>query len=140
MKIIPAVHPFRRVLRRSRALQLALITLFWAVGSGIAAITSLPVPGGIIGLFLLLAALKLRLLRLPDVRRGADWFMAEMLLFFIPAMPAVIDHPEFLGWLGLKIAAVLVLGTLVVMLATAFACEACHRWLQRRQARQDGAA
>jgi len=110
------------------------------MGTGVAAITSLPVPGGIIGLFLLLLALRVRLLRLPDVRRGADWFMAEMLLFFIPAMPAVIDHPEFLGPLGLKIAAVLMIGTLVVMLATAFACEACHRWLLRRAARGGGAA
>ena len=117
-------------------MQLLLITLFWGLGSGIAALSGLPVPGGIWGLFLLLGCLAADWLRLPDVARGADWFLAEMLLFFIPAMPAVIDHPEFLGSLGLKLALILVLGTLVTMLVTAFACEACHRMLERRRGKR----
>lgn len=132
MNVRRIVIPCRRRLRQSRVLQLCFISVFWILGSGVAALTGGPVPGGIWGLFLLLICLSFGWLQLGAVRRGADWFLAEMLLFFIPAMPAVIDHPEFLGSLGFKIALILILGTLSVMLATAFACEACHRFLARR--------
>lgn len=132
MNVRRIVIPCRRRLRQSRVLQLCFISVFWMLGSGVAALSGWPVPGGIWGLFILLGCLAAGIVRLADVRRGADWFLAEMLLFFIPAMPAVIDHPEFLGSLGFKIALILILGTLSVMLATAFACEACHRFLERR--------
>ena len=86
-------------------------------------ITQLPVPGSVIGLFLLFLLLMTGGMNLLTVRRGAQWYLAEMLLFFIPAVLAVLDHHEFFGLLGLKILAVILLGTFVVMVATALAVE-----------------
>jgi holin-like protein len=50
-----------------------------------------------------------------------------MLLFFVPAVLAVMDHREFLGLLGLKILSVILLGTVVVMSVTALVVDLGYR-------------
>jgi holin-like protein len=110
---------FRRALHRSRILQIGLLCVFWLAGEMLARLTGLPVPGGIFGMFFVLALLASRRLSPASMRRGSHWFLAEMLLFFIPAVPAVLDHREFLGLLGLKVLAVICCGTAVVMCVTA---------------------
>ena len=54
--------------------------------------------------------------------------LTDMLVFFVPAVPAVLDHPEFLGWLGVKIVAVIAMGTIIVMAITAMTVELACRW------------
>ncbi|WP_052435271.1 CidA/LrgA family protein [Sulfurospirillum cavolei] len=39
--------------------------------------------------------------------------------FFIPAVPAVLNHQEFFGWTGLKILAIIIVGTMIVIIGTA---------------------
>jgi holin-like protein len=121
----------RRVLHSSRLLQIGLLLAFWLAGEIVVRYTGLPVPAGIVGMFLVLALLVSRRLSPASMRRGANWFLAEMLLFFIPAVPAVLDHREFLGWLGLKILIVILIGTLTVMMTTALTVDLCYRWMSR---------
>lgn len=125
----------RRSLHSSRIGQIILIALFWAAGEAVAHLTGLPVPGGAIGMLFVLALLASGRLSLLSMRRGAQWFLAEMLLFFIPAVLAVLDHREFLGILGLKILAVIVIGTVSVMCATALAVDLGFRIVAHREAR-----
>ncbi len=75
-----------------------------------------------------MALLASRRISLFSMRRGAEWFLADMLLFFIPAVLAVLGHRELLGLLGLKILAVICIGTLTVMTVTAFTVDLCYRW------------
>lgn len=117
----------RRVCRRQRPLQIALLLGFWLVGEVIARAANLAVPGSLIGLLLVLVLLASKRLSVRTLRKGADWFIAEMLLFFIPAVLAVLDHPELAGLAGLKILAVICLGTVIVMTVTAGAIELCFR-------------
>ena len=117
----------RRHLRQSRMLQIVLLCLFWLAGETAMRLSGLPVPGGIAGMFLALGLLASRSLSLGCMRRGANWFLAEMLLFFIPAVLAVLDHREFLGLLGLKVLAVILLGTVIVMSVTALSVDLCCR-------------
>jgi holin-like protein len=112
-------------------LQIGLLLAFWLAAELLVLGTDLPIPAGIVGMFLVLALLASRLLRLGSMRRGASCFLAEMLLFFIPAVPAVLDHPEFIGWLGLKVMAVILLGTAAVMATTAMTIDLCGRWISR---------
>jgi holin-like protein len=119
---------FRRLIHRSRLLQIGLVLAFWFAGEAVVRLTGLPVPGGIVGMLMVLALLSSRRLSRFSMRRGAEWFLAEMLLFFVPAIPAVLDHREFLGLLGLKILMVIVVGTLAVMAVTAVTVDLCCRW------------
>jgi holin-like protein len=118
---------WRRQLRQRRMPQILLILGFWLLGQALADWCRLPVPGGILGMLLVLALLASGWIHAGSLRRGANWFLAEMLLFFIPAVAAVREHPEFLGMLGAKLLAAIVAGTLVVMLATALSVELCFR-------------
>ncbi len=118
---------FRRLLRGSRVLQGVAIVAFWGAGEALVRLTHAPFPGAIAGLLLLLALLALRLVDARDVERGAGFFLGEMLLFFVPAVVAVADHPEWLGPLGVKLLVAIVAGTLVVMLVTGLVVEACAR-------------
>lgn len=131
----PQVHSrLRARLRLSTPFQIGFLVLLWALGAGVARFLGLPVPGGVLGLFALLALLATGGLRPGTLRKGARWLMAEMLLFFVPAVLALLDHREFLGLLGLKILAVIGVGTLSVMVSTALVLEACHRWGARHAA------
>ena len=118
----------RRCFRSSRLLQIGLILGLWMAGEGIVRVTHLPIPGGIVAMAIILVLLASGQLRLGSVRRGAEWFLAQMLLFFVPAVLAVLDHREFLGWVGLKVFAVILVGTILVMAVTALAVDLCCRW------------
>lgn len=63
-----------------------------------------------------------------SIESGARLLLGEMLLFFTPPLMAVLNHPELLGWTGLKLAVIIVLGTLGVMLAVAAVVERAIRW------------
>jgi holin-like protein len=117
-----------RRFRSSRLLQILLLLGFWLLGELVCRGLRLPVPGAIVGLFLLIALLATGRVSILTVRKGARWFIAEMLLFFVPAVLAVLDHRELLGMLGLKILAVILLGTLTVMVVTAATIDICYRF------------
>lgn len=121
----------RSALRRSRVLQICLIVLFSWLGQALAQVSGLPVPGGVIGMAIVLVLLATRRLRVRNVHRGASWLLGEMLLFFVPAVMSLLDHREFLGLLGLKLLAVILLGTALVMAGTALTIDLCYRWMNR---------
>ncbi|WP_127903652.1 CidA/LrgA family protein [Solirhodobacter olei] len=129
---------FRYALHRSRTGQIALLAAIWLIGQAVVHVTGLPLPGGIIGLALLLFLLGSRLMSPLSLRRGANWFLAEMLLFFVPAVLAVLNYPQLLGVLGLKILAVILGGTISVMGVTAMTVELSGNWRARHAASRSG--
>ncbi|OZI71231.1 CidA/LrgA family protein [Bordetella genomosp. 12] len=122
----------RSYLRRSRLMQVGVIAGFAWAGQALAQWSRLPIPGSVLGMVMVLLLLGSGLLRLNHIRRGASWLLAEMLLFFVPAVMCLLDHRELMGMLGLKILAVIVLGTVLVMGGTALAIDLCYRWMNRR--------
>lgn len=133
MSVREMTFPLRLAARRSRLFQGALLAAFWGLGEAVARLAHLPVPGGVLGLALVLVLLATGRLHAVSLRRGADWLLAEMLLFFVPAILAVLDHREFLGMLGVKLLAAVLAGTLLVMGGTALTVDLCCRL-----ARHDG--
>lgn len=125
----------RLAARRSRLIQCLFLAALWLAGEAVARYAHLPVPGGVVGLVLVLLLLASGRVNVVDLQRGARWLMAEMLLFFVPAVLAVLDHREFLSLLGLKLLAVVLLGTLTVMGGTALVVDACCRLQFRGAAR-----
>jgi holin-like protein len=116
---------------RSRVLQVSLLCGFWVLGAGLAHLSGLPIPGGVFGMAALLMLLASGLVRPGMVRRGAHWLLAEQLLFFVPAVMTLLDHHELMSGLGLKLFAVVLVGTLLVMASTALTVELWYRWRSR---------
>jgi holin-like protein len=117
-----------RVIQRSVWLQLGVVLACWLAGEALARALSLPIPGAILGLAIILALLARRRLSAVSLRRGAEWLLADMLLFFVPAVLAVLNHPEFLGLTGLKILFVILASTVAVMITTALVVDGAYRW------------
>lgn len=114
------------------AMQSAVLGLIWAAADFVARTFALPVPGGVIGLLALLALLFCGVA--PRwVKAGADWLLSDMLLFFIPAAVAAVQYGGLFRADGWRLALVVVGGTLMVMVAVAFAVEQAAR-LERRLA------
>lgn len=120
-----------RGLAGSRLAQVALLVGFWAAGSGLAQLAAAPLPGSLIGMLALLGLLGSGTLELRLVERGAGWLLAQMLLFFVPAVVALLAHRELLGLTGVKVLLVIVGSTVMVMLATALTVEWGMRLLSR---------
>lgn len=121
----------RRMMHVSAVMQIALLILIWQAGEAVVHLFNLPVPGSVIGLFFVLGLLATGRINIVSLRSGAKFLLAEMLLFFIPAVLAVLDHREFFGLLGLKIFAVILVGATVVMIVTALAVDVSYRLMMR---------
>jgi len=115
------------------ALQSAALAGVWYVADLLVRRLGLPVPGGVVGLAALLALLFCGGLPSRWIKAGADWLLSDMLLFFIPAAVAAVQYGGLFKEDGWRLALVVVAGTLMVMVAVAFAVEQAAR-LERRLA------
>lgn len=109
------------------ALQVALLSAVWWVASLVCQRFMPAVPGGVLGMLLVLFALLKGWLPLSLFQSGARWLLAEMLLFFIPAVVAVVEYPDLMMSTGLRILAVIVVSTGLVMVATSLAVDGTYR-------------
>ncbi|GMK42252.1 holin-like protein CidA [Paenibacillus sp. CCS19] len=101
------------------AAQIALLTALALGSDRTAHWLHLPVPGSIIGAIILFALLKSGIVRLGWIERGANWLLAQMLLFFIPPCVGIVQYEDIVRSNGLTLLAAVVGGTIVVMAAIA---------------------
>ncbi|MEX1184713.1 MAG: CidA/LrgA family protein [Gemmatimonadota bacterium] len=94
----------------------ALLLLFWSAGELISRRVGLPVPGSVLGMALLAAALRLRVVPLRMVEPAAALLIRRMALFFVPPGVAILLYLDVLRseWLALLLATVV--GTVGVLL------------------------
>jgi len=135
--VIEGLNPMNRSLLKKTARLLAELSVLcglYLLGDQVAAWTGWPIPAGVIGLALLLLAFASGRVNPATLQLGAGWLMAEMLLFFIPALMSLLDYGAMLRQDGWRILLVIMCGTLLVMLATAFTVEFVCRWSSRHEA------
>ena len=92
----------------------------------------LPLPANLVGMLILLILILCRVVPLRWVRAGAAWLLAEMLLFFVPAVVAVVNYAQLLMVDGWRICLVIALSTLLVLGATAWVVDKVYRYEVRR--------
>ncbi|WP_026696033.1 CidA/LrgA family protein [Peribacillus kribbensis] len=99
-------------------IQVAFLTLIYLAGSMISNYLDIPIPGGIVGLVILFLLLQLKIIKVEWIEKGADWLLAELMLFFIPAAVGIVNYQKAIGskWVSLLI--VIVLSSLTVMAVT----------------------
>ncbi|GGM30505.1 holin-like protein CidA [Paraliobacillus quinghaiensis] len=100
-------------------LQIALIYSFLLLAMGLKQVFAIPFPATLIGLFLLFFALVLKIVKLEWVEKGANWLMAELLLFFIPSAVGIVNYDEIVSWQGVNIVLLIGFSTFIVMSLTA---------------------
>ncbi len=97
---------------------LALLLLLQAAGEGITHAFRLPFPGPVIGLVLLLVALRWPPLREP-VAAIAELLLSHLSLLFVPVGVGVITHLGLLSHHGWQLLVVIVVSTWIGMAVTA---------------------
>jgi holin-like protein len=92
----------------------------------------LPVPGSILGVFLIFFLLQFKVIQLEWVDLGAKWLLAEMLLFFIPSAAGLIQYQSLLFSSGFKILLVLVCSTSIVMICAGITAQQIVKQKERK--------
>jgi holin-like protein len=124
--------------------QVGVLIAAWWLADQAASALHLPFSGGVVGLFVLVALLLAGWVKPAAIELGANWLLANMLLFFIPLVVSVVQFTELLKTQGVTLLLDIGLGFASVMLATALTVEwVCrlerklrlNKLLRQRQAR-----
>jgi len=114
-------------------IELAILCALFLLGGQLASWLGWPIPGGVMGLALLLILFASGVLKPAMLQLGAGWLMAEMLLFFIPALMSLLDYGSLIREEGWRILLVIAVSTLMVMVVTALTVELVCRWRLRHE-------
>jgi holin-like protein len=134
----PATQPlsgtnFRSCLRDQWWVSALGFIAIWAICETAATHWGLPIPGGIIGLGVVLLALEMGWVSRASLQRGASSLLGNLVLFFVPAMLGVVEHRELVSIEGIKLLAAVLIGTPMVMIGTAAVVELGFRLRKSRE-------
>ena len=90
---------------------LALLLVFQSVGELLARGLGLPLPGPVIGMVLLVVALRWPPVRQP-IAQCAEYLLSHLSLLFVPVGVGVMTHLNLVSEYGVRMLAVVVLSTL----------------------------
>ncbi len=96
---------------------LAWLLLLQSIGELLSRGLSLPFPGPVIGMMLLLVALRWPLVREP-VAACADFLLTHLSLLFVPVGVGVMTHLSLVSQYGGRMLLVIVLSTLIGLAVT----------------------
>ncbi len=112
-------------------LQCAMLFAFLALGEFIVWLTDIPVPSSIIGMLLLTAALKTRIIRLHWVAGVADFLVKNLGFFFVPAGVALMLHFELIRSQWLPIIGASAISTIIVIAITGWIHQLTRKYTSR---------
>ena len=107
---------------------MAWLLVFQSVGELLSRGLSLPLPGPVLGMMLLLGGLRFALVREP-VAECANFLLAHLSLLFVPVGVGVMTHLALLGQYGGRMLLVIALSTWIGLAVTALVLY----WPDRRQ-------
>jgi holin-like protein len=110
---------------------LAWLLVFQSVGELISRGLSLPLPGPVLGMILLLAGLRFASVREP-VSECANFLLAHLSLLFVPVGVGVMTHLDLLSHYGGRMLAVIAISTWLGLGVTALVLY----WPDRNQNRK----
>ena len=96
---------------------MAWLLVFQSAGELLARGLGLPLPGPVIGMVLLLLALRWPVVQTP-VAQCADFLLSHLSLLFVPVGVGVMTHLSLVSQYGVRMLAVVVLSTLAGLAVT----------------------
>jgi holin-like protein len=103
--------------------QVGLLLLASMAGNALADQFHVRIPGSMIGMVLVFVLLRLKIVKLQWLELGANWLLAELLLFFIPAAVGIMQYKQIMVADGSRIMLVIAFSTLAVMICTGLLAE-----------------
>lgn len=109
---------------------LAWLLIFQSIGELLARGLNLPFPGPVVGMLLLLLALRWQVVREP-VGLCAEFLLAHLSLLFVPVGVGVMTHLSLVNQYGWRMLMVIVLSTLAGLTVTVL----CLHWFKSPKTR-----
>ncbi len=106
---------------------IAALLVCQLVGEALVRLVSLPIPGPVVGMALLFGLMLGRAPLPTALGDTADGLLRNLSLLFVPAGVGVVQHLGRLGTDGLRLIAVVVLGTVITLAVTALVFEGLAR-------------
>ena len=113
-------------------LQCGVLFAFLALGELIVWLTDIPVPSSIIGMLLLTVALKLRVVKLSQVEKMADFLVHNLGFFFVPAGVGLMSCLGLLSDEWLPIVGAMTISTAVILVVTGHVHQIVRRRMRAR--------
>ncbi len=117
--------------------QAAAICLLAWLAHGLVLFFDLPLPGGVVGLGVLLLLLSLKWVPEQSLQAGAAWLLGDLLLFFIPPVISVIQYEAVLEQYGARMLGFLVAGSVTVLLGTAWVVDRAFKFERKMRLVRD---
>lgn len=99
-------------------LQILFIALFAVIGKWLSETFHLPLPGNLIGMFLLLFFLFTGIIKEVHIQKGANLLLQYMALFFVPSGVAILANATLIKGQWLPWLILILVTTIIVMIAT----------------------
>lgn len=99
-------------------LQILFIALFAVIGKWLSATFHLPLPGNLIGMFLLLFLLFTGIVKEVHIQKGANLLLQYMALFFVPSGVAILANMTLIRGQWLPWLVLVLVTTIIVLIAT----------------------
>lgn len=121
------IYNFAALLLCVMILQCAVLFAFLAIGEAVVYFTGIPIPSSIIGMLLLTAALKLRIVRLMWVDKVSDFLVGNLGFFFVPAGVGLMRCLGLVSEQWLPIVGASVVSTFLIIAVTGWV----HQFVRR---------
>ncbi len=108
--------------------QVSALCLVWLLSDWLVSALQIPLPSNVFGMFFLLFLLLAKVVKVQWFKAGANWLIAEMLLFFIPAVIAIVNYQTLFQQQGMKIVLVIGVSTMFVLSMTALVVDIVYRY------------
>ena len=115
--------------------EIAIILGLCLLCEGLAALLPFPFPASVIGMVLLLLLLASGLLRVEHIQEKADFLLANMAFFFLPAGVSIMNYFDLLRSSAVALVVICLVTTVVTFAATAWSIRLTLRLLERRKNR-----
>ncbi|MGE4499653.1 CidA/LrgA family protein [Hydrogenovibrio thermophilus] len=112
------------------------LLIFQLVGESLAIVLNLPVPGPVIGMMLLFAALLWRGRSSEALDEVSDGLLSHLSLLFVPAGVGIMVYFHRIASEWLPIGLTLLLSTVITMVTTALTMWWVMQWSQKRLAKK----
>ncbi|TRM11269.1 CidA/LrgA family protein [Lentibacillus cibarius] len=114
-------------------LQVALLYAFYIAGNLLQNLLHLPIPGSIVGLLLLFAALLLKIWPIQWIETGSVFLLNYLPLLFVPATAGVMNYLGLFAGRTVWLFVVTIISTLLVMIFTGHTSQLLAKFRGKRK-------
>ncbi|RYG74226.1 CidA/LrgA family holin-like protein [Lentibacillus lipolyticus] len=114
-------------------LQIGFLYVFYITGSLLQRLFHLPIPGSIIGLFLLFIVLLLKVFPATWIETGSAFLLDYLSLLFVPATTGVMNYFDLFAGHTIWLFIITMISTLIVMIFSGHTSRLLARYREKRR-------